>query len=233
MKKNFGFDTKFNKIKVSARSLWMGFERGEGELEIENQGRFDQSHFTQETEAIGQQTPRIGESRSTLRFTQRVSSAGSTLNSSSTPQFSPSPHAQDFAPSSEENPAQQSVQDFAQPSVPYSAQPSVEVSSRENRFQFAKEKQLAALQDERFSLAESEDHQFSLREKIYEGPFPLQGKNHVIQGAISGIHFTVSSSEIQLAKTINEQATLVVADKTQKRLASLFKAAAQDEDSAV
>lgn len=88
MKKNFGFDTKFNKIKLSARNLWMGFERGEGELEIENQGRFDQSRFSQETEAIGQQTPRIGEDRPKLRFTQRVSSAGCTLNSDSTPHFS-------------------------------------------------------------------------------------------------------------------------------------------------
>ncbi|MGZ5279826.1 MAG: hypothetical protein ACXWC9_07790 [Pseudobdellovibrionaceae bacterium] len=88
MKKNYGFDAKFNKIKLSARDLWMGCEHGEGELEIENQGRFTKSHFTQETEAIGQQTPRIGESRSTLRFTQRVSSAGCTLNSDSTPHFS-------------------------------------------------------------------------------------------------------------------------------------------------
>ena len=94
MKKNFGFDTEFNKIKVIARSLWMGCERGEGELEIDDQGRFDQSRFSQETEAIGQQAPRIGEHRPKLRLTteekssERVSSAGRTLNSSSTPQFS-------------------------------------------------------------------------------------------------------------------------------------------------
>jgi hypothetical protein len=138
MKKNFGFDTKFNKIKLSARNLWMGFERGEGELEIENQGRFDQSRFSQETEAIGQQTPRIGEDRPKLRFTQRVSSAGCTLNSDSTPHFS---------------------------------------LSREN--------------------------------------------------------ITLSSTDIQLSKTQNEQATLSVAEKTQKRLAALFKAASRDEDSAV
>jgi hypothetical protein len=138
MKKNFGFDTKFNKIKLSARNLWMGFERGEGELEIENQGRFDQSRFSQETEAIGQQTPRIGEDRPKLRFTQRVSSAGCTLNSDSTPHFS----------------------------LP-----------REN--------------------------------------------------------ITLSSTDIQLSKTQNEQATMSVAEKTQKRLAALFKAASRDEDSAV
>jgi hypothetical protein len=213
MKKNFGFDTKFNKIKLSARSLWMGFERGEGELEIENQGRFDQSRFTQETEAIGQQTPRIGESRSTLRFTQRVSSAGSTLNSDSTPQFLSAPL----------------VQDFARSSMPVMAQSSVEDSSRDPSRASSED----ASRENRFSLEERAVHQFSLTEKIYDGPFPLQGKNHVIQGAISGIHFTVSSSEIQLAKTVNEQATLAVADKTQKRLASLFKAAARDEDSAV
>lgn len=74
----------------------MGFGRGEGELEIENQGRFVRSIsnvFSQETEAIGQQTPRIGEKRPKLRFTPdtqvlaRVSSAGCTLNSDSTPQF--------------------------------------------------------------------------------------------------------------------------------------------------
>lgn len=74
----------------------MGFGRGEGELEIENQGRFERSIsnvFSQETEAIGQQTPRIGEHRPKLRFTPdtqvlaRVSSAGCTLNSDSTPQF--------------------------------------------------------------------------------------------------------------------------------------------------
>jgi hypothetical protein len=127
MKKNFCFDAKFNKIEVSARNLWMGFEHGEGELEIEDQGRFEQSRFSQETEAIGQQTPRIGESRSKLRFFQRVSSAGCTLNSDSTPQF-------------------------------------------------------------------------------------------------------FSSQEISLAKSNNEQATLSVASKTQKILASLFKAVARDED---
>jgi hypothetical protein len=138
MKKNFGFDTKFNKIKLSARSLWMGFERGEGELEIENQGRFDQSRFSQETEAIGQQTPRIGEDRPKLRFTQRVSSAGCTLNSDSTPHF-----------------------------------------------------------------------------------------------LLSDANLKLSSTDIQLSKTQGEQATMSVAEKTQKRLAALFKAASRDEDSAV
>jgi hypothetical protein len=171
MKKNFGFDAKFNKIKVSARSLWMGFERGEGELEIENQGRFDQSRFTQETEAIGQQTPRIGESRSKLRFTQRVSSAGCTLNSDSTPQFS-----------------------FQTESTP----------------------------------------RFTLREKVFSGSpetykFPLQQ-----EGAITGVNFTLSSSDIEVKATTNEKAALTLASHTQKRLAALFnEASILDEDSAV
>ncbi len=93
MKKNFGFDTEFNKLKVIACSLWMGFKRGEGELEIEDQGRLQKSRFSQETVAIGQQTPRIGEDRPKLRLApntqvfKRVPSAGRTLNSDSTPQF--------------------------------------------------------------------------------------------------------------------------------------------------
>jgi len=61
----------------------MGFEHGEGELEIENQGRSRISSFTQETEAIGQQTPRIGANRPKLR----VSSAGCARFSDSTPHF--------------------------------------------------------------------------------------------------------------------------------------------------
>lgn len=67
--------------------------RGEGELEIKNQGRFGlrsrrgrrlgYSSFTQETFARGQQTPRIGD----VRPKQRELSAGCTLNSDSTPLF--------------------------------------------------------------------------------------------------------------------------------------------------
>lgn len=87
MKKNFGISQSEIRIIETAGSLWMGCQHGEGELEIENQGRFEQSRFSQETVAIGQHTPRIGESRSKLRFTHRVSSAGRTLDSDSTPQF--------------------------------------------------------------------------------------------------------------------------------------------------
>lgn len=64
----------------------MAFGHGEGELEIENQGRFKKSRFSQETVAIGQQTPRNGEQRPKLRFAQRVSSAERTWSSDSTPQ---------------------------------------------------------------------------------------------------------------------------------------------------
>lgn len=97
MKKNFGISYSNITIKEAAGSLWMDFQQGEGELEIKNQGRFDQSRFSQETEAKGQQTPRNGEGRSKLRFTQRVSSAGCTLDSDSTPQFFSRPSTKAFS----------------------------------------------------------------------------------------------------------------------------------------
>lgn len=92
MRINFHFETEFNKLIIIARSLWMGYGRGAGELEIDNQGRSRILSFLQETGAIGQQTPRIGDTRPKLRFTgttvsERVSSAGCTLNSDSTPHF--------------------------------------------------------------------------------------------------------------------------------------------------
>ncbi len=62
---------------------------GEDELGITNQGRFGHSSsFSQETVAIGQQSPRIGAERPTL---ERELSAGRTRDSDSTPQlfFSP------------------------------------------------------------------------------------------------------------------------------------------------
>jgi hypothetical protein len=86
MKNDYGFDTKGNKIKLSAVALWMEFQHGEGELEIENQGRFrsvNSISFAQETEAIGQHPPRNGDERPM----QRVLSAGCAENSDSTPQF--------------------------------------------------------------------------------------------------------------------------------------------------
>jgi hypothetical protein len=58
---------------------------GEGELEIKSQGRFDSSQsFSQETGAIGQQTPRNGEQRPKLT---RELSARMRMNSDSTPHF--------------------------------------------------------------------------------------------------------------------------------------------------
>ena len=87
MRKNFGFRTFQNKIKLSAQAPWMVFERGEGELEIENQGWLRISSFAQETVAIGQQAPRIGEHRLKLGSTHRVFSAGRTGSSNSTPHF--------------------------------------------------------------------------------------------------------------------------------------------------
>jgi hypothetical protein len=87
MKKNFGFDAFENKLKLSAQAPWTVFERGEGELEVESQGRLRISSFAQETVAIGQQAPRIGDDRPKLRSTQRVFSAGRTGFSSSTSHF--------------------------------------------------------------------------------------------------------------------------------------------------
>ena len=85
MKNDYGLDTFKNKISISAVSLWMEIQRGEGELEIEDQGRFGifGSRFSQETGAIDQQAPRIGE-HGPMR---RVLSAGCAFGSDSTPQF--------------------------------------------------------------------------------------------------------------------------------------------------
>ncbi len=88
MRNHFGISQEIIKIKIYAQSLWMDFGRRGGELEIKNQGRFGKrSRFTQGTEAIGQQSPRIGAHRLKLRFTHRVASAGSTWSSDSTPLF--------------------------------------------------------------------------------------------------------------------------------------------------
>lgn len=65
--------------------LWMELQRGEGELGIENQGRFGSNSkcFAQETVAIGQHTPRIGDERPK----RRVLSVGCACDSDSTPLF--------------------------------------------------------------------------------------------------------------------------------------------------
>lgn len=92
MKSVFGFEANFNKLDI-ASSTRMLRARGEGELEIKNQGRFGlrdrkgtlghSNSFSQETIARGQQTPRIGD----VRPKRRELSAGCTLNSDSTPHF--------------------------------------------------------------------------------------------------------------------------------------------------
>lgn len=87
MKIKFSFRKMFYRINISAQSLWMDFERGEGELGITNQGWSKISSFSQETEAIGQQEPWNGDRRPKLGYTPRVSSAGCTGFSDSTPQF--------------------------------------------------------------------------------------------------------------------------------------------------
>ena len=88
MRINFGFDAKFNRIELIASSPWMDLVHGGGKLENVNQGRFGKrSRFLQETEAIGQQTPRIGGNRPKLRFTHRVSSAGRTGTSNCSSQL--------------------------------------------------------------------------------------------------------------------------------------------------
>jgi hypothetical protein len=83
VKNNYGFDAFLNKIDLSAGALWTEFQHGEGELEIGNQGRSQNStkSFSQETGAIGQKTPRIGE----IRPKRREYSAGCANNSDSTP----------------------------------------------------------------------------------------------------------------------------------------------------
>ncbi len=84
MRNAFHFDTFFNKMNLppATRMLWVF---GEGELEIKSQGRFLYSiGFSQETEAIGQHSPRIGEQGPKL---ERELSAWMRVDSDSTPQF--------------------------------------------------------------------------------------------------------------------------------------------------
>ncbi len=73
------------KISVFVKAPWMGFLLGEGELEIDNQGRslFSSKVFTQEANARSQQTPRIGE----WQAPRESSVQDARANSSSTPHF--------------------------------------------------------------------------------------------------------------------------------------------------
>lgn len=85
MRIKFNFVKKFYKIKILASATRTLLVLGEGGLEIKNQGRFWSSlSFLQETEAIGQQTPRIGAERPKLT---RELSAGMRVDSSLTPHF--------------------------------------------------------------------------------------------------------------------------------------------------
>jgi hypothetical protein len=72
-------------ITVFVKAPWMGFLLGEGELEIDNQGRslFSSKVFTQEANARSQQTPRIGE----WQAPKESSVQDARANSSSTPHF--------------------------------------------------------------------------------------------------------------------------------------------------
>jgi hypothetical protein len=59
----FRNDISLNKIRECTNLFldsWMSLGAGEGEEEIENHGRSRVKSFSQETEAIGQQAPRIG-----------------------------------------------------------------------------------------------------------------------------------------------------------------------------
>lgn len=62
--------TSLVKIVISADS-WMNLLAGEGEEEIENHGWSRVKSFSQETEARGQQTPRIGAQRPKLKSLKR------------------------------------------------------------------------------------------------------------------------------------------------------------------
>ncbi len=86
MKKNYVFDTSLHKINITAETLWMESQLGEGELEVVNHGRsrISTKSFSQETGAIGQQVPRIGTLRPKLNG---EFSAGRTRHSDSTPHF--------------------------------------------------------------------------------------------------------------------------------------------------
>jgi hypothetical protein len=70
---------------------WMCLERGEGEKEIANHGRSRVESFSQETVAIGQRTPMIGEHEPKLKVRRKANyselSAGCTRFSDSTPHF--------------------------------------------------------------------------------------------------------------------------------------------------
>ncbi len=75
MKFVFQNDTAFNRIVNIVSDTWMCLERGEGEEEIANHGRSRVKSFSQETGAIGQQAPRIGEHEPKLHSKSQVQDA--------------------------------------------------------------------------------------------------------------------------------------------------------------
>ena len=95
MRNMFRNETGFTKMKALGYFLvsdtWMCLERGEGEKEIANHGRSRVESFSQETVAIGQLTPMIGEHEPKLKVCRKTnyseSSAGCTRFSDSTPHF--------------------------------------------------------------------------------------------------------------------------------------------------
>lgn len=75
MKFVFRNDTVCNKMVFIVSDTWMCLERGEGEKEIANHGRSRVKSFSQETGAIGQQTPTIGEHEPRLNSKNNVQDA--------------------------------------------------------------------------------------------------------------------------------------------------------------
>ncbi len=75
MKFVFQNDTAFNRIVNIVSDTWMCLKRGEGEEEIANHGRSRVKSFSQETGAIGQQAPRIGEHEPKLHSKSQVQDA--------------------------------------------------------------------------------------------------------------------------------------------------------------
>lgn len=75
MKFVFRNDTVCNRLKVLVSDTWMCWGCGEGEEEIANHGRSRVKSFSQETGAIGQQTPMIGEHEPKLHSKSQVQDA--------------------------------------------------------------------------------------------------------------------------------------------------------------
>jgi hypothetical protein len=85
-------DTKLLKLLSNVQFTWMWIVRGEGELEIENQGWSLVSSFSQETGAIGQQRC---QGLALIRPTLTESSAGRTRFLTQLPHFFSSLFLQD------------------------------------------------------------------------------------------------------------------------------------------